>query len=140
MNKCYQKSAQQAYNTATQAYVATGTTLNVLGTQCTDCGCSIDTTTSGVSIENSGLYYISAAVTSTPTGAGTQVLQFYNNGTAIPCSVSTITTTSGSTVTQHIETVLSLAACCSVQPNISVRISGVAGFVSFVRMTAFKLA
>ena len=140
MNKCYQKSAQQAYNTTAQPYVATGTNLNILGTQCTDCGCSIDTGATGMTVESSGLYYISAAVTSDPTEAGPQVVQLFNNGVAVPCSVSTVTTTAGSTVTQHVEAVLPVSACCALKPTFSVRISGADGIVNFVRMTAFKLA
>lgn len=140
MNKCYQKSAQQAYNTAAQPYVAAGTTLNVLGAQCTDCGCSINTSTLGMTIQNAGLYYLSAAVTSTPTAAGTQVVQLFNNGVAIPCAVSTVTTTAGSITTQEVETVVPISACCSVKPVITARISGVAGTANFVRMSAFRLA
>lgn len=140
MNKCYQKSAQQAYNTTTQAYEATGTTLNLAGTVGTDCGCSIETNISNLEIESSGLYYISADVTSTPTAAGAQVIQFYNNGVAMPSSIATDTTTTGSTITQHIETIQAFSACCTIKPLISLRISGATGDVNYVRISAVKLA
>ena len=72
--KCWQKSAQAAYNDAAQAYVAAGTQISILGNLVTDTGESITATSGGFRINNGGLFRISFDVTSTPTAAGAQVL------------------------------------------------------------------
>lgn len=138
--KCWQKSAQAAYNDAAQAYVAAGTQISILGDLVTDTGESITSTSGGFRINNGGLFRISFDVTSTPTAAGAQVLQLYNGSTAMPCAVSTVTTTAAGIVTQHVETVIRLATCCAIQPTISAHISGVAGTINHVGANAVKLA
>lgn len=139
-DKNHQKSAQVAYSTAAQPYVATGTPLAILGTQETDCGCSVKTQPGGMQICTSGLYAIEADVTSTPTAAGTQIVQLYRDGVAIPSAVSAITAVAASTVTQHVETVLHVGVCCAGCPVFTARISGVAGTANFVKMAAVRLA
>ena len=69
------KSAQNAYNDATQAFTAVGTPVAVLGVLSTDTGCSVDTVTGGFQINASGLYRISYDVTFTTASAGVAVLQ-----------------------------------------------------------------
>ncbi len=139
-NRNYQKSAQTAYSNAIQPYTADGTQINILGTQVTDTGCSIRTTTGGFAFRNSGLYRISFDVTSVPTAAGEQVLQLYRDQTPMPCAVSTITTIAGDSATQHVETIVAVQTCCAVNPAITARISGVAGTVNHVCASAVKLA
>ena len=132
--KCWQKSAQAAYNDAAQAYVAAGTQISIMGNLVTDTGESITTTSGGFRINNGGLFRISFDVTSTPTAA------LYNGSSAMPCAVSTVTTTAAGIVTQHVETVIRLATCCAIQPTISAHISGVAGTINHVGANAVKLA
>ena len=142
-NNCknaYQKSAQAAYNNAEQAYVATGTNINVLGNLITDTGVSISTQTGGFRINNGGLFRVSYDVTSTPAAAGAQVIQLYNGSNAMPCAIATDTVAADGIITQHIETVIRLATCCAMQPAISARISGVAGTINHVCASAVKLA
>lgn len=139
-NKQYQKSVQTAYNNATQAFVATGTPIAVLGNLVTNNGCSIDTGTSGFTINKSGLYRISYDVTYTPAGAGVAVIQLYNNTVAYPCATAQQTVASGSVYTDHIETIVNIPACCSVTPVITAQISGVAGAVNHVCASVTKLA
>lgn len=142
-NNCinaYQKSAQAAYNNAEQAYVAAGTSINVLGNLITDTGVSISTQTGGFRINNGGLFRISYDVTSTPAAAGAQVIQLYNGSSAMPCAIATDTVAADGVITQHVETVIRLATCCAMQPTISARISGVAGTINHVCASVVKLA
>lgn len=136
----YQKSAQTAYNNAAQAYTASGTTIAILGNLATDTGVSIDTQTSDFQICNGGLFRISFDVTSTPSAAGAQIIQLYNGASPLPCAITTDTVAAAGIITQHVETVLRLSTCCTIQPSISARISGVAGTINHVCASAVKLA
>lgn len=136
----YQKSAQTAYNNADQAYVAAGTTVNILGNLATDTGVSISTQTGGFRICSGGLFRVSYDVTSTPAAAGAQILQLYSDATPLPCAIATDTVAADGIITQHVETVIRLATCCAIQPSISARISGVAGTINHVCASAVKLA
>lgn len=136
----YQKSAQTAYNNAEQAYVAAGTTVNILGNLATDTGVSISTQAGGFRICSGGLFRVSFDVTSTPAAAGAQILQLYSDATPLPCAIATDTVAADGIVTQHVETVIRLATCCAIQPSISARISGVAGTINHVCASAVKLA
>lgn len=139
-NKCWQKSAQTAYNDAEQAYVAAGTQVNVLGTLATDSGVSVKTQTGGFQIVSGGLFRVSYDVTSTPGAAGTQVLQLYSGASPLPCAVVTDTAAANGIMTQHVETVVDLATCCALRPVVSTRISGVAGVINHVCASVVKLA
>lgn len=140
MRNAYQKSCQTAYNNSAQTYTADGTTVNILGNLITDTGISITTNSGGFKINNGGLFRISYDITSTPSAAGTQVVQLYNGTTAMPCAISSVTTAADGVVTQHVESVVRIATCCAIQPAISAQISGVAGTVSHVCASALKLA
>ena len=139
-NKCWQKSAQTAYNDAEQAYVAAGTQVNVLGTLATDSGVSVKTQTGGFQIVSGGLFRVSYDVTSTPGAAGAQVLQIYSGASPLPCAVVTDTVAANGIITQHVETVVDLATCCALRPVVSARISGVAGVINHVCASVVKLA
>lgn len=136
----YQKSAQTAYNNAEQAYVAAGTTVNVLGSLATDTGVSVSTQTGGFQICSGGLFRISYDVTSTPAAAGAQMLQLYSDAVALPCAIVTDTVAADGVVTQHVETVIRIATCCALHPSISARISGVDGMINHVCASVVKLA
>lgn len=136
----YQKSAQAAYNNAEQNYTADGATVAILGNLTTDTGVSISTQTGGFQICSGGLFRISYDVTSTPAAAGAQILQLFNDAIPLPCAIATDTVAADGIITQHVETVIRLATCCAIQPNISARISGVAGTINHVCASAVKLA
>lgn len=136
----YQKSAQTAYNNAEQAYVAAGTTVNVLGNLITDTGVSINTQTGGFQICSGGLFRVSYDVTSAPAAAGAQIVQLYSDATPLACAITTDTVAADGIITQHVETVIRVATCCALQPNISARISGVAGTINHVCASVVKLA
>jgi hypothetical protein len=139
-NKQYQKSAIETYNSTTQTLTEDLTPLVLLGSQCTDNGCSISVDGSGVTINNTGLYYIGVDVTFTPTAGGVEIIQLYKDNVALPCSIAQDTVEADSIVMFHIETVLNVATCCAIHPTFTVQASGVAGGVNFVSVTAFKLA
>lgn len=139
-NRKYQKSAQAAYNIASQPYVVVGTQVTILGTQTVDTGCSITTQAGGFRVNCGGLFRVSYDVTSTPTAAGTQSLQLYRDGVAIPGAVTTDTVTDAGTITQHVEQIIQINTCAAVTPVITARIGGVAGTISNVNASMVKLA
>lgn len=134
------KSAVTAYNNTAQTYTADGTQLNILGTTVLDTGCSINAENGGFTINHTGLYRIECDVTSTPTTAGSQILQFYKDTIAMPCAVTTDTTTADTTLTQHIETTVLIPVCCAYQPTIALNISGTAGDVIHMCTNVTRLA
>lgn len=136
----YQKSAQTAYNNAEQAYAAAGTTINILGNLATDTGVSINTQTGGFQICSGGLFRISFDVTSTPAAAGAQIIQLFSDATPLACAITTDTVAADGIITQHVETVIRIATCCALHPNISARISGVDGTINHVCASVVKLA
>jgi hypothetical protein len=139
-NRKYQKSALRTYNASTQTVTASTTPLALLGSQCTDTGCAISASGTNITINKSGLYYLSADVTFTPTAAGTEIIQMYKDGVVLPCAIAQATTVADGTITAHIETVLVIASCCAVQPVFTIQASGVAGTVNWIGTTAVKLA
>lgn len=134
------KSAQNAYNNATQAFVAAGTPVSVLGILNTDTGCSLNTNAGGFVVENSGLYRISYDVTATATTAGTVTLQGYKDTIALPCMSAQATAAADGVVSLHMETTVYIAACCNGTPTINAIIGGVAGTVNHVCASIVKLA
>lgn len=136
LKRCNYKSIERAFNNVSQAFVSTGTTLNLLGTLATDTGVSISTNTNNFTINTCGTYIISADVTFEPTGAGNVIVQLYKNGVALPCAISIFTVAVGDIYTLHVETDLYLKE----DDIISVNISGVAGDVTWIGATCEKLA
>lgn len=136
----YAKSCVRGYNNNPQVVTAALTTLNILGTPVVDNGCSLDLNTSGITVDNSGLYHFSADVIFTPTGAETLTVQLYKDGVALPCAIAQVTTVADTITTLHVETDLCLGVCCANKPVITVTTSGVAGTVNSVCMGGLKLA
>lgn len=137
-NSC--KSASTTYNSTAQEYTADATTLNILGTEVTDTCCAIDTQTSGYKIRRSGLYRISFDVTATPTAAGTNTIQIYRDGVAIPSALVRETAAAATTYSAHVETVLYVGTCAMNNPTFAVKISGTAGTVNYLCSNIVKLA
>lgn len=134
------KSAQSAYNNASQAFAATGTPLAVLGVLITDTGCSIDTVAGGFQINASGLYRVSYDVTFTPSAEGVAVLQGLKDTSTLPCFNAQETVAAGSVYMLHAETIIYIPVCCNGAPTISATLGGVAGTVSHVCASVVKLA
>lgn len=139
-NRCWQKSAQQTYTNAEQAFTAAGTMLSLRGVLLTDTGESIDAGQGAFRFAHGGLYRVSVDVTSTPTEAGVLALQLYMDGVPMEEAVVTDTVAAGGIVTQHVETVRRLNSCCAVTPVITARVSGAAGVVNHASANAVKLA
>lgn len=138
MSNYNNKSIQQAYNTATQAVTATATPILLLGTQTINSGCSIGTVANGFIFRKSGKYLVDFDVTFTPSAAGIEVMQLYLNGLALPYAVASDTTVADATYTRHITAVIPAAACCALQPALTLVLSGVAGSVTYVKGYAVK--
>ena len=134
------KSAQTAYNNADQTFAAAGLQVAILGNLGTDTGCAITTQSGGFRVNARGLYRISYDVTYTATAAGTGIVQLYRDSVALPCAIAQDTVTAAGVNTAHVETVISLNSCPSVNPVISAQISGVAGVVNHVCASMVKLA
>ena len=136
----YAKSCIRVYNATAQTITDAVQTLILEGTPIVNSGCSLTLNTSGITINKSGLYHISADVTISPTTAGTSVIQLYKDGVAIPCAIAQDTAEADNIFTAHIETDLCLNVCCVNQPVITLVVSGVAGTVTNVCVGALKLA
>lgn len=136
LKKCNYKSIERCFNTTAQPFLATGTTLNLLGAKATDTGVSICTNTNNFSINCRGTYHISADVTAEPTGSGDLIIQLYRNGVSLPCAICTETVASGDIYTLHTETDLYLKP----DDEISINISGVAGSVTWLGASCIKWA
>ncbi len=134
------KSAQTAYNNADQTFAAAGSQVAILGNLGMDTGCAITTQSGGFRVNARGMYRISYDVTYTATAAGTGIVQLYRDSVALPCAIAQDTVTAAGVKTAHVETVISLNSCPSVNPVISAQISGVAGVVNHVCASAVKLA
>ena len=138
-NKFY-KSAQTTYNDAVQAFTAESTRVNILGDLVCDTGCSIEATTGGFRVKDSGLYRFAFDITATATGAGLLTVHLYDGATALPCGIVRTTVAASDEVTLHVETVLRLSTCSMIQHDINAHIGGVAGTVNHVCATAVRLA
>lgn len=139
-NNQYKKSCVRVYNNNTQAFVASGTQLNIEGTPVVNSGCSLTLNTTNIRINKSGLYHVSADVTFVPSAAGNVSIQFLRNGVVLPCAVAVETVVANNAYTKHIETDLEIVTCCVNQPLITLTISGVAGSVSHTCVGIVKLA
>lgn len=140
LKNSHYKSAQNAYNNASQEFATTGTPVAVLGVLNTDTGCSIDTVAGGFQINSSGLYRVSYDVTFTPSAAGVAVLQGFKDTATLPCLNTQETVAAGSVYTLHGETTIYIQVCCNGNPTISATIGGVAGTISHVCASVVKLA
>ena len=106
LKNSHYKSVQNAYNNTPQAFIASGTPVNVLGILNTDTGCSLETVTGGFVVNNGGLYRISYDVIFTASGAGVAELKALKDTVALPCADAQITTVADNVYTLHIETTL----------------------------------
>ena len=136
LKQCNYKSIERTFNNTSQPFVATGTTLNLLGVKATDTGVSICSSVNNFSINCTGTYHICADVTAEPTGAGDLEIQLYRNGVPLPCAICTQTVASGDTYTLHTETDIYLKP----DDEISLNISGVAGSVTWLGASCIKWA
>lgn len=134
------KSAQTAYNNAEQAFVATGTPVNVLGLLATDTGCSLSTFAGGFTVAHGGLYRISYDVIFTAAGAGTAEIKLLKDTVALPCADAQVTTVVNNIYSLHVETIVYIPVCCNGTPTISAAIGGVAGTINHVCASMVKLA
>lgn len=140
LKNSHYKSAQNAYNDASQAFIAAGTPVNVLGILNTDTGCSLDTVTGGFVVSSSGLYRISYDVVFTAGGAGTAELKLLKDTVSLPCADAQVTTVANNIYSLHVETTVYIPVCCNGTPTISAAIGGVAGTVTHVCASMVKLA
>jgi len=130
-------TAIRFYNAAAQAFSATGTTLQLIGTKTVDVGCAADVNGSAVTLNKSGVYHITFDVTYT-AAAGDVDLTIYING--IPSAATVTQTAEASTVyTLHIETDVQQMCVCAGRDNVTLQISGAAGSVSYLTGSAIKV-
>lgn len=142
----YQKSSLTTFaNSATTIDpTTTGGVPATFGTETTSTGCSINGTTSGATIEKSGLYLISfdANVTTT-AGPGLLNAQLYLAGVPVPAAIASETTLVGDTDNISFTIVLYIPVCCMSNQTLSVVYSSTAitGLtVNHNTLTVVKLA
>lgn len=142
----YQKSSLMTYaNSATTIDpTSVGGVPAVFGTETTSTGCSINGTTSGATIEKSGLYLITfdANVTTT-AGPGLFNAQLYLAGTPVPAAIASETSIVGDTDNIGFTAVLYIPVCCMSNQTLSVVYSStvVTGLtINHNTLTVVKLA
>lgn len=114
-----------AANTSTQAYVATGTTIN-FGSVVRRYGNNIALSGGNVVVRGAGYYNVDVNIGFTGA-AGTATIQVFKDGVAIPGATATITTAADTNFAVTIPTLIR-EVCCN-ESTITVVISGVAGNV-----------
>lgn len=142
LKNSHYKSAVQLNNQTAQALTATPTAL-ALGAILTDTGVSLTPNSSGVTVNKSGLYRISADITITSTATGIVNLQAFINGVARPETLRAVTVPAAGNSVVHLETVAYISACCAMNPIITIvgSTSGAAaGSVTLISTNVVKLA
>ena len=127
------------FNNTSQTVTADETAIALLGTTVVDNTNSVTANSSSFTVRSAGVYHLSADVTFTPTSttsASTIQVYWSNNGTQLPCTLSTVST--DGTVTIHSETDIGLDVCCMIKPNLVVNIQGAAGTVSHISAAVSK--
>lgn len=139
-NSRYQKSGITLINANAQTVTAAATTL-APGTSVFTSGCSLALGGNGIAIQSSGLYRAEGHVTITPSAAGTITLALYLNGVLLPSSVRQNTVAADTVYTIDTDAaIFEGGACCMLKPQITLVVSGVAGTVSWLSMSAVKQA
>ena len=139
LKNCATKTVQTAYNNTVQPFTVDNITINILGTNVCDTGCSASTQTTGFKVLKSGVYRISYDITATATAVGTITAQLYRDTIALPCAIAIVTSAADASYQIHLETEIYISTCCNVQPTFSAQIGGVAGNVTHVCANITKL-
>lgn len=113
-----------AENATTQAFVATGTTVN-FGNVVRRYGCNTNVIGGNGVINGSGYYIIHSSVNISGTAGGTATIQLYKDGAPIPGSLIRFTTADGVLSAISLPTVAVRQKCCC-ESTITAVISGVA--------------
>lgn len=139
----FAKTCKRFYNNTSQPFAITNTTLVLLGEKTVNSGVSASVENTSIRIIHSGLFHVSfdIALDTTATAAGTVTLQLYNNGIAMPETLTQRTLTPNAIVTAHIETDIEAnICCCNTKPVITLVASGIAGNVLHISGTIIKEA
>ena len=123
----------RVFNNNNQTVTADETALTLLGTTVVDNTNAITANSGNFTIHAGGTYRLSADVTFTPSttsSASTIEVYWSNNGTLMPCTLSTVATSGTTTV--HTETDIRLGVCPMIQPTLTLCIKGAAGTVSHI--------
>jgi len=133
------KCSVRTYNSTVQTVTASAAQLVLAGTTVTKTGCSVVPDGNVLKINHGGLYHLAADVTLTPSAAGTETLQMYLNGVAMPDAVTQETVAESGVTTLHVETTRLLSVCpYAAKPAVSVWVSGAAGTVNWIGTTAIR--
>ncbi len=143
MKDRHYKSSAQFYNTATQTIGSTMAPLNLIGTEVTDSGVSLETSANAIEIQHSGLYRITADVGVNATTAGNITIQLYQNGVPMSETVRIITASVGYHLVS-INTIRQFKTFCGQNPasiQVMAMTDGTAvGNVTFISGNALKEA
>ena len=123
----------RVFNNNNQTVTADETALTLLGTTVVNNTDFITVDTGDFTVHRGGIYHLSADVTFTPSttsSASTIEVYWSNNGTLLPCTLSTVATSGATTV--HTETDIQLGVCCMIHPTLTLCIKGAAGTVSHI--------
>lgn len=130
------KALLYATNQTTQAAAAEGTTAN-FGSTVRKYGCNAYLAGGNATTRGCGYYAIDASVTFEATGAGTEVLQLYKDGVAIPGASASVTVAAADTVTLEVPTVT--RSLCDCESTITAILSGAAGTITNAAVRVAKM-
>jgi hypothetical protein len=142
--KFMSRSLIQVVNQTVQAIpaVAVGTTPVILnlGTATHGYGCNARLSGNAVRIDGQGYYKVDAAVTVSPTAAGSVVVALYDGNNQIDGAIATATvTTANNTITIPINTTIKQGCSCDGAGSLTLRvIDGVASNITNISMRVEK--
>lgn len=143
MKDRHYKSSTQFYNTTSQVIGSAMAPLTLLGTEVTDTGVSLDTTSNAVEIQHSGLYRITGAVGINVTTAGNVTVQIYADGVPLSETARIITASAGYHLIS-VDTIRQFRTFCGQNPaSVQIMVMGdgtAAGDVTFVSGNVLKEA
>lgn len=124
LKNCHYKSALQYFNSSTQPVLATDLITNPvvvsLGGIVTDTGVAISKGFNSIGIEASGLYRISAEITSLGVTGGDITFALAKDGVILPETAKTITAVADVNKTIPLETVRYFNDCLAVNNNLTI--------------------
>lgn len=142
MGNPYEKSALDAVTVAAQSVVADGFLDFETNTILDGCSISHIAGSNTVKLLKRGLYQVSVNADVEPTAAGDIAVLLFNNGTAVPGAIATITGAAGDTYSLTFTALVKVKPSCYAVDNtgnLQVQVSA-AGSVTNAHIVATKLA
>lgn len=133
------RSAIYTTNSSVQAVAINGI-INP-GTVVRRFGCNLNLSGNAIRLEGEGYYNFSCSITAAPTAAGTMTVTAYKDGVAIPgATASASTSVADNPINLNLDFILrEPCACCDGGSNVTFVLTGSAGNVNNIAITAEKI-